>query len=284
MATRTLTTSYLVRLSVANHDGVTQQIDDRLQAFETDNQMLVQAGADVHQARQAEDAAYRRYSGKDFASDDLRAADALEDKYMSTIHGLLNALLYLPETEPLRRKAQLAVQLFKDFNFSTSDGIEAEARKTLNMVQQWQNANDYTLQELGIDEWVTKAQQQANAVMTLIAKRVSNESEKVKGEMAAARKVTDAAIRKAYDILNALAVLQPSSGLTQLISLLFGIEDRAKLYYISGGKTGGDRPTPTPDGGSEDGGGSQDGGSDVTPVTPEPTPTPTPTPSGGGDE
>ncbi len=27
MATRTLTTSYLVRLSVANHDGVTQQID-----------------------------------------------------------------------------------------------------------------------------------------------------------------------------------------------------------------------------------------------------------------
>jgi len=277
MATRTLTTSYLVRLSVANHDGVTQQIDDRLQAFETDNQMLVQAGADVHQARQAEDAAYRRYSGKDFASDDLRAADGLEDKYMSTIHGLLNALLYLPETEPLRRKAQLAVQLFKDFNFSTSDGIEAEARKTLNMVQQWQNANDYTLQELGIDEWVTKAQQQANAVMTLIAKRVSNESEKVKGEMAAARKVTDAAIRKAYDILNALAVLQPSSGLTQLINLLFGIEDRAKQYYISGGKTsGGDKPTPAPDGGGDD----ED---DPTP-SPTPDPTPTPDPSGGGDE
>ena len=281
MATRTLTTSYLVRLSVANHDGVTQQIDDRLQAFETDNQMLVQAGADVHQARQAEDAAYRRYSGKDFASDDLRAADALEDKYMSTIHGLLNALLYLPETEPLRRKAQLAVQLFKDFNFSTSDGIEAEARKTLNMVQQWQNSNDYTLQELGIDEWVTKAQQQANAVMTLIAKRVSNESEKVKGEMAAARKVTDAAIRKAYDILNALAVLQPSSGLTQLINLLFGIEDRAKLYYISGGKTsGGDKPTPSGDD-SGDGGGSDDGGDDTP--TPAPTPTPDSAPTPGPD-
>ena len=30
MATRTLTTSYLVRLSVANHDDVTQQIDDRV--------------------------------------------------------------------------------------------------------------------------------------------------------------------------------------------------------------------------------------------------------------
>jgi acetyl esterase/lipase len=41
-----------------NHDGVTQQIDDRLQGFETDNTMLQQAVAAVHTARQAEDAAY----------------------------------------------------------------------------------------------------------------------------------------------------------------------------------------------------------------------------------
>ena len=61
----------------------------------------------------------------------------------------------------MRRKAQLAVQLFKDFGFSTSDGIEAEARKTTNMVQQWQSATDYTLAELGIKEWVEKAMQQA---------------------------------------------------------------------------------------------------------------------------
>ena len=285
MAQKTLTTSYLAQLTNANHDGVTQQIDDRLQGFETENTMLIQAGAAVHAARQGEDTAYRRYSGKDFASDDLKREDALEDKYMSTIRALLNALLCLPEDEPLRRKAEMAVQLYKDFNFRVADGFEAEARKTLNMVQQWQAATEYTLQELGIAPWVTKAQQQAQKVLQLVTVRVDNESAKVKGELAAARKATDEAIRKAYDILNALAVLQPSAELTALITVLFGIEDRAKLYYISGGKSGGDKPTPTPDGGSEDGGGSQDGGSDVTPVTPEPTPTPTPTPSGdGGDE
>lgn len=43
MATRSLVTSYLLKLTNANHDGVTQQIDDRLQAFETDNQMLTAA-------------------------------------------------------------------------------------------------------------------------------------------------------------------------------------------------------------------------------------------------
>lgn len=285
MAQKSLTTNYLTRLSNANHDGVTQQIDDRLQGFETENQLLLQAMNGVHTARQGEDTAYRRFSGKDFASDDLKREDSIEDKYMSAVLGILNGLLYLPEDEPLRRKAQQARQVMKDFNFSTSDGFEAEARKVLNMAQQWQAATQYTLEELGIAPWVTKAQQQAQKVLQLVTVRVDNESAKVKGELAAARKQTDEAIRKAYDILNALAVLQPSAELSALVNVLFGIEDRAKLYYISGGKTGGDKPAPTPssDGGSEDGG-SDDGGSDVTPVTPEPTPTPTPTPSGGGDE
>ena len=230
MANRTLGTSYLVRLSNSNHDGVTQQICDRLRDFETENMMLIQAIDGVHTARQAEDTAYKRFSGKDFASDDLKAADQLEDKYMSTIHNILNALLYLPETEPMRRKAQLAVQLYKDFNFSTNDGFEAEARKTVNMVQEWQTPDKYDLAALGIEPWIAKARQQAVKVLNLVAVRVDNESAKVKGELADARKATDAAIRQAYDVLNALAVLQPSAELTQLIQTLFGIEERAKLY------------------------------------------------------
>ena len=278
MATRTLTTSYLSRLSNANHDGVTQQIDDRLQAFETDNQMLVQAAAAVHQARQKEDEAYRRFSGKDFASDDLKAADQLEDKYMATVRNVLNGLLYLPETEPMRRKAQLAVQLFKDFQFSVNDGMEAEARKTLNMVQQWTAATDYTLAELGISEWVSKAKAQADQVIRLVAQRVSNESEKVKGELAAARKATDQAVRQAFDVLNALMVLAPSDALTQTVNLLLSIEDRAKLYYISGGKSSGEKPTTSGDGGSTEG----DGGN--TPDSPSGENDDDERPSGGGSE
>ena len=84
------------------------------------------------------------------------------------------------------------------------------------MVQQWQAATGYTLQELGIAPWVTKAQQQAQKVLQLVTVRVDNESAKVKGELAAARKQTDEAIRRAYDILNALAVLQPTQELNAL--------------------------------------------------------------------
>lgn len=270
MATKDLTTNYLTKLTNANHDGVTQQINDRLVAFTTDNQLLVTAIQGVTAARQAEDIAYKRLSGKDFASEDLKKEDGLEDNYMSTIRGILNGLLYLPETEPMYRKAQLAAQVFKDFDFSINDGFEAEARKILNMNQQWQAATDYTLAELGIAEWVSKAVTQANKVLQLVSIRVDNESAKVKGELANARKVTDAAIRQAYDVVNALSVLQPSESLNALITLLLSIEERAKLYYISGASGAGiDKPN---NGGGDNGGGD----------TPTPTPDPTPDPNNGG--
>ena len=246
MATKALTTNYLSRLSNANHDGVTRQINDRLQEAKVSNPMFTELVKAVSEARQKEDDAYRRYSNKDFVSDDLKAADELEDKYMKAIHNFLRAFLDLPETEPIYRKAQMAEQLFKDFKFATTDGYEAEASKTVNMVQQWKAATEYTLEELGLSEWVDKANTQANKVLELITQRVTNESMKVKGGLADARKATDEAIRKAYDILSALNLVQPSTAITELMSLLFSIEDRARMYYMSGGKTGGGNPMPNP--------------------------------------
>ncbi|MBR3480416.1 MAG: hypothetical protein IKH32_06955 [Prevotella sp.] len=154
----------------------------------------------------------------------------------------------------------------------------------------------YDLAALGIETWVLKARQQAVKALNLVAVRVDNESAKVKnsasreqsqaclsyaeaqpvfarkrkGELADARKATDEAIRRLYDVLNALAVLQPSEGLTQLIQQLQAIEDRARHYYISSGKPGTDpqpEPQPEPDGGDDQQDGDSDG--EVTPVTPE---------------
>ncbi|MBR5396069.1 MAG: hypothetical protein IK144_13445 [Bacteroidaceae bacterium] len=157
------------------------------------------------------------------------------------------------------------------------------------MSQQWAAATEYELVELGIEAWVQKAVVQANKVLQLVAVRVDHESAKVKGELAAARKATDEAIRKAYDVLNALTVLQPSTALNDLLVLLFAIEDRAKLYYITGGKTsGGD--TPTPSGNPTQGGTTPDPGTGGG-TTPDPgtgggsTPDPgTGGDSGGGDD
>ena len=97
MAQKNLTTSYLALLSVANHDGVTAQIYERLSAYQTQNPLLLTAIQGVGTARSGEDIAFKRYSGKDFASDDLKREDALEDKYMSTALNDLLVLLFAIE-------------------------------------------------------------------------------------------------------------------------------------------------------------------------------------------
>ncbi|PUU99572.1 hypothetical protein DCD76_18300, partial [Acinetobacter baumannii] len=89
---------------------------------------------------------------------------------------------------------------------------------------QWKSSTAYTLAELGIAEWVDKAETQAQKVMNLVTIRVDNESNKVKGELANARKATDEAIRKAYDIIDALMLLAPSAELSALVNVLLGIE------------------------------------------------------------
>ena len=107
-----------------------------------------------------------------------------------------------------------------------------------------------------------------------------------KGELAAARKATDEAIRKAYDVINALNVLAPSAELSALINVLFGIEERAKLYYISGASASGTRPTPSPDNGGGTDSGTTDpgnGGTTDTPTDPTTPDNPTPDNPGGGD-
>lgn len=190
--------------------------------------------------------------------------------------------------------AELARQVFRDFHFSTTDGFEAEARKTVNMYQEWTTPGKYDLDALAVRPWMEKAYEQAQKVLGLVAVRVDNESAKVKGELATARRATDEAIRKAYDVVNALSVLAPTAELTALTTVLLGIEERAKLYYISGGKTSG---------GSTSGGSSSgDSGSTDNPIpsnpgthNDEPTPQPNngsensgddelPDPSGGGTD
>ena len=50
-----LNTAWLAELTNPHHDGTTQQIDDFVQAYVTDNPVFIQKRTAVHQARQTED-------------------------------------------------------------------------------------------------------------------------------------------------------------------------------------------------------------------------------------
>lgn len=60
MENPTLPTNWLAALSNANHDGTTQQIDDAVGNFETENQVFLQKAQAVHQARVQEDDVWQK--------------------------------------------------------------------------------------------------------------------------------------------------------------------------------------------------------------------------------
>lgn len=238
---------YLGDLSNAHHDGQTQQIDDAVAGFETENATLLARAAALHQTRVREDEVWLK-SQVDPNVKNLEAADKRQDGYIACAHGIINAYATLPEQEAQKQDAMACKQVFRDFKFSTHDSYGAEADKILQMGQNLQPYQTF-LTTIGAWQWYTKAAQQATQVRQLLAQRAQAKGEFVKGEMKTARRQTDLAVRDLYQTLNAMQELMPTAELTALCTQLKGFELYAKQYYLSKGK--------------------DEEESDVTPVEPE---------------
>ena len=263
-----LNTAWLAELANAHHDGTTQQIDDFVQAFVTDNSIFNQKKTAVHQARLKEDEVWLK-SQRDEVVPLLEKADSLQDSYISASHYIMKAHAMLPDGEATKAEARQCVQVFKDFNFRTNDAYGAESDKIIQMQQNLQPHQAF-LTQVGAWTFFTKAVEQAQLVRQYLGQRAQTKGEFVKGEMKSARKATDTAIADLYKTIMAMMELLPSAELTALFNQLKGIEIYARQYYLNEGATGS---------GSGDGGNSGGGGDAPTP-TPDPTPDPN---SGGGD-
>jgi len=247
--------SYLGLLSNAHHDGVTQQIDDAMAFYETDNATFIKKSTALHQARLVEDEAWKK-SQVDPVVKQLQAADKREDNYISAFHYIVQAHATLPDDEPTKAQALAAKQVFKDFDFSINDSYGAESDKIIQMGQNLQPMQEF-LTQIGAWQWYVKAAQSAQNVRSLLGERAKTKGETVKGELKAARRQTDLAVADLYKTINAMMDLMPSDALTALYTQLKGFERYAKQYYLSKGKAEDEpEPEPEPEG-------------DVTPVKPE---------------
>lgn len=257
---------WLGDLTNAHHDGTTQQIDDHVQAFVTDNQMFNQKRTALHQARQTEDEVWLK-SQRDSAVPLLEAADKRQDGYISCTRYILSGHAGLPESEPTQAEAKTCLQVFKDFNFSTHDSYGAEADKIIQMQQNLQSHQAF-LTQIGTWTFLTQAVSAAQDVRQYLSQRAQTKGEFVKGELRTARRATDLAIADLYRTIEAMMELLPSAELTALYNQLKGIEIYARQYYLNEGATGS---------GTGEGGTPSEGGD-----TPTPTPDPTPDPNNGG--
>lgn len=297
--------AWLAPLSNPHHDGTTQQIDDFLQAFESDNPVFNQKKAAVHQCRQNEDAAWIK-SQRDPAVKRLEGADKKQDAYEMAGHYILSAHAGLPDNEPTKAEAEECQQIIKDASFHTSDSYGAEADKIIQIHQNLLPHEAY-LTQIGAWTFFTKALEQAQFVRQYLGERALTKGEFIKGELKIARHATDQAIADIYKTIMAMMDLTPSEELTALYTQLKGFEIYARQYYLKEGNSGssegqgsGSGSGSQGQGGSGSGqegsgsGGQQSGGSGEepgtgggddpgtggeTPVTPDPG-----TGGGGGDD
>ena len=247
--TNQLNYGWLGDLTNANHDGTTQQIDDFVQAFVTDNQVFNQKKAALHQARQTEDEVWLK-SQRDPVVPLLEAADKQQDGYVACAHYIIMGHAGLPEGEATKAEAQECSQVFKDYKFRTTDTYGAESDKIIQMQQNLQPHQSF-LTQIGAWAFYTKAVTAAQQVRQYLGQRALTMGEAVKGEMKTARKATDQAIADLYKTIEAMMDLMPSAELTALYTQLKGIELYARQYYLKDGSAsgnngggGGDNPTP----------------------------------------
>ena len=258
---------WLADLPNPHHDGTTQQIDDHVQAFETDNAVFNQKRTALHQARQTEDEVWLK-SQRDAVVPLLDAADKTQDGYVSAARYILMAHGGLPDTEPTKQEAAVCLQVYKDFKFRTDDAYGAEADKIIQMQQNLQPHQAF-LEQIGAWTFFTKAVAAAQQVRQYLSQCAQTKGEFVKGEMKTARKATDQAIADLYKTLMAMQELMPTEALSALVTQLKGIELYARQYYLN--DTPASSGTGTGSGSSSGSGTASGGGStgNVTPVQPE---------------
>ena len=275
-----LATTFLTKVTIAEHGGLVRQIAGKLHGASISNEMFTQRLSDVDSTSQAEDEAYT-HSQKDFNSNRLKEEDGIVDKLVKAVRAIFNGYAELPEDEPNRQKGIELSQVFKDYNFSPSDTYTAEAEKIRNMNQVFQ-ARIADLQALGVADYWAKAVTHAANVEQLLSQRFDDIASRVVGEVKTARANTDNAIKAMYELLAAMKVMMPSAELDNLISQLDAIEAYAWQYYLNGkgGSNGTGTGTTTPTTPENPGTGDNQGGG-TTPTTPD---TPSDPGTGGGDE
>lgn len=274
-----LATTFLTKVTIAEHGGLVRQIAGKLHGASISNEMFTQRLSDVDSTSQAEDDAYT-HSQKDFNSNRLKEEDGIVDKLAKAVRAILNGYAELPEDEPNRQKGKELSQVFKDYNFSPSDTYTAEAEKIRNMNQVFQ-ARIADLQALGVADYWAKAVTHAANVEQLLSQRFDDIAARVVGEVKTARANTDNAIKAMYELLAAMKVMMPSAELDNLISQLDAIEAYAWQYYLNGkgGSNGTGTGTTTPTTPENPGTGDNQGGG-TTPTTPD---TPSDPGTGGGN-
>lgn len=241
-------------------------MDDRTAAVETTLERFLTMGTEFHRLFTAFDVAYKN-SMKSQLTDTIKQKDDERDHIAYVMERVAKLWGEKLDDQSLAIHGKRVAQVFKDFDFRTTEALVAENAKIQNMEQRF--TSEATLQAdltaMGLTELNTRLSQLTTEIISLMIARNEEQSTIIVGELKAAREALDAHYRKFITYINAVQEIQPEDGISQAAQ--FYNEDIRKIeLQIAQSrrkKKGEDvEPEPAPDEGG-------DGESDVTPVKPE---------------
>lgn len=201
---------------------------------------------------QREDTAYKQ-SQKNFKSDQIGKLDEDRDKYADCIRRVAEEWAKLPD-ERWSEPAKLVVQVFKDYQFRSTEARIAETAKLLNMFQIFDNeTHTRAVETLGLQPLMGALRSLNNDLRNLMSDRSTEQAEYIVGELRAARLEVDDAYAKLIAYLNALLLISPTEELTQLEKVL-NADIKLLEAQLAAGKRHG--ASSSSEGGSSDSGGT----------------------------
>jgi uncharacterized small protein (DUF1192 family) len=241
-------------------------MDDRTAAVETALERFLTMETEFHRLFTAFDVAYKN-SLKSQLTDTIKQKDDERDHIAYVMERVAKLWGEKLDDQSLAIHGKRVAQVFKDFDFRTTEALVAENAKIQNMEQRFTSeaALQADLAAMGLTELNTRLNQLTTEIISLMAARNEEQSTVIVGELKAAREALDAHYRAFITYINAVQEIQPEEQISQAAQ--FYNQDIKKIEeqiaQSRRKKKGEDvEPEPAPDEGG-------DGGSDVTPVKPE---------------
>lgn len=221
-----------------------QTITERLQSATSavTNQKALAAISDFRQKVSAMDAAYKAASTSPLTAP-LAEADRARDNAYGTISQVTKAMLTSGVTTLQTAAADLQTVL-NTFRVQTSAQYNEESGAIVQLCQEMDN-HTASLQTLNLTAVYQELKTQNTAVRTLLMQRNASQANDQTAVMKTHRAIVDAAFDNLRNHLNALLILDTSTALESLASLL-----NADINYVrthSGQGTSTDTDTTVPD-------------------------------------
>ena len=246
--------------------SVMQSFDQRIGAIETQLERLQSLREELHQRFGLFDQAYKQ-SLKSQLTKTVHDLDVERDEYAYVMEQTAKLWATKLSADALNIHGRRVVQVFKDYDFRTTEALVAENAKVDNMEQRFaEQTLAADLAAMGLTELNARLISTTAELKQLMAQRNEENSAIVTGEVKRTRTALEAIYGQMITYLNAVQEIMPEEGISQAAQ--YYNEDFKKVeQQIAQSKRKGSGSSSGGGGGSDSGGGDSGGGE-----------------SGGGDE